>query len=505
MLKQLRRKGLAKKILWFVAIIIIISFGFLGNASRLSRQGQAKNAGTIFGKSVSFPQFESTYRDVRVQALIRHGDKLNEYLQTANLNAETWDRLILLNEAKRRRMKVSDAELVGMIQQFSFFQRDGQFDDALYQDIVRYVFKVPARSFEEAMRDSLLIHKLFTQETFSATVLDEDILQAFQKQTEKIQVSYVFIPADQFKDAATFNEEAAQQYFEEHKNDFTLPESIDVEYIRIPFPPTPEGTLTADDANSPKKQSETLADTVFEDLKENPDFKTVAEKHQLEAKQSGFFSMEDPKLDLGMSYELLKQLFTMPLNVISQPVESSDAYFIVKIAEKKESAVPEYEEVKDKVKDAILTQQAMVVAQKKAEEILPQLKKEYEAILPPNFANAAKTLGLELSQTPVFNRGQYLPGIGISKDFQEAAFALKPENAISEVVQAAKGYYILHLDQYVPADPKEFEQVKDQIAQFLLQEKRDEIFGEFLSGLRLKANLVDNVSKLDQDQQTPPQ
>jgi len=50
MLKQLRQKGVAKKIIWFIAIIIIISFGFFGTASLLSNQNNTGYAGKIFGK-----------------------------------------------------------------------------------------------------------------------------------------------------------------------------------------------------------------------------------------------------------------------------------------------------------------------------------------------------------------------------------------------------------------------------------------------------------------------
>ena len=53
MLKLLRKKGIAKKVIWFIAIIIIISFGFLGTAYLITDSGSVNDAGKIFGKTIS--------------------------------------------------------------------------------------------------------------------------------------------------------------------------------------------------------------------------------------------------------------------------------------------------------------------------------------------------------------------------------------------------------------------------------------------------------------------
>ncbi|HLF18261.1 MAG TPA: peptidyl-prolyl cis-trans isomerase [Candidatus Omnitrophota bacterium] len=511
MLKILRRKGVAKKILWFIAVVIIISFGFFGTAYLLTGTQQTSYAGTLFGKNVSFQEFEKAYRDVRVQALIRYGDQFNDYIQYRNLDADTWDRLILLYEANRRRIAIKDEDVINTVKQYGFFQRDGQFDSLLYRDIVRYIFKIEPREFEESIRKSLKLSRLFIEETFTANVLEEDIRQEFKKQNEKVQASYVFISPDTYKSEVSYNEEEAKAYYEEHKFDFGVPSSINVEYIQLPFAfnedsLTTSATATAEDATpeqlEEKKKTAELAAIIYEELKTNPNMAEAAQAHGLTAQSSGFFSMENPNLGMGMSYELLKRLFELDAQEISEPYETSNGYFIAKVTEKKEAYVPEYEEAQEKVKDAVLRNAAMDITKKKAEELLAALKVEYQKTLPYDFANAAKALGLELDQTPVFKRGQYLPAIGISKAFQEAAFALTQENKISDVIEEPNGFYILHLDGYTAATEEEYEQLKDEIAQVLLDRERNEIFSEFLSRLRLESNLIDNISALKQQAQS---
>ena len=51
MLKALRKKGVAKKIIWIVAIVIILCFGF-GTASMLSNSRPESYAGKIAGKKI---------------------------------------------------------------------------------------------------------------------------------------------------------------------------------------------------------------------------------------------------------------------------------------------------------------------------------------------------------------------------------------------------------------------------------------------------------------------
>jgi len=52
-MKYLRKKGVMKKVLWVVAVIIVLSFGVLGQAYLLSDRPQNDFAGKIFGKKIS--------------------------------------------------------------------------------------------------------------------------------------------------------------------------------------------------------------------------------------------------------------------------------------------------------------------------------------------------------------------------------------------------------------------------------------------------------------------
>ena len=104
MLNVLRKKGFAKKVIWIIAIVIIVSFGFFGTAYLLTGSKNYYYAGKIFGKKISLEDYNKVYENVRIQAIRQYGYNLNELEPVLNLEARTWDRMILLHEAKKRRI-----------------------------------------------------------------------------------------------------------------------------------------------------------------------------------------------------------------------------------------------------------------------------------------------------------------------------------------------------------------------------------------------------------------
>ncbi len=528
MLKLLRKKGVMKKLIWAVAIVIILSFGLFGTAYLLTDNNQQGYAGKIFGKKIAFDDYRKSFKSTEIQAIMRYGDNFKNIKQFLNLESEAWDRLILMREVKKQKIKISNEELIKSIEQYAFFQRDDKFDTLLYNDILKFVFRIKPREFEESLRDSLKINKLFEQVSSGETVADEDIFENYKKQNEKIQISYVFVDPTQFQNEVTVTEEQKTKYYADNKLEFLTPPAVNVDYVSFYFPePEPsllqdtETTETSDGEKSEESSEKTeetekaeaeakakadkieeekdtvrsTAYTIYQELLLNPDLHEISAKNNLKMQSSGFFSMEQPNLSLGWSYDLLKTLFDMDTNAIAEPYESDNGLHIVKLTEKKEAYVPEFEEIKEDVRQAVANKEAETLAGTKAETYLTAIQEEVNKTKLKDFPGAAKTLGLEIHQTPEFNRGQYLPKIGISKEFQDAAFTLNEEAPISEVVKTANGYCILHRDAYVPVDNDAYAKEKDALSEKLLTEQKNKAFSQFLSTLRIAAKLENNLVK----------
>ncbi len=488
MLKHLRKKGVSKKILWVVAFVIVISFGFFGTANYLRNdQLSGAYAGSIFGQKIPLKDFQENYHHARNQALLQYGENFNKVSQFLNLEAETWDRLILFKEAQRRHIKVSNKEVVAAIENYPVFQRNGKFDSLLYNDILRYAFQTKPRDFEEGMRGTLMFNKIYLQEVGEVQISDEELKETYRKQNEKVQISYALVPFEDFKKDVNVSQEEARQYYETYKNALLLPPRVNVEFIKFAYP-----------ENATPEAKDALEKTVQEAaqvLAQNPDLKGVAQKYKQELKESGLFSEEQPNLNLGWSYEVLKKTFELEPGILSDAIETEEGYYILRVKEKKNSQIPEFAEAREKITEVLKNQKAQEAARAKAQEYAEEIKKQASGDPDKKFADLVQAFNLTVRETPSFNRGQYLPAIGISKEFQDAAFSLNEQSPISSAVEIAKGYAVLHLDSGIPIDEAQYEKDKEKFRSAFLIEKTNEKFNELMIRLRLKSNLQDNISR----------
>ncbi|MBU4467166.1 MAG: SurA N-terminal domain-containing protein, partial [Candidatus Omnitrophica bacterium] len=112
MLRILRNKKTAKKIWIGLAIIIIPAFTLWGFGESKNDRQDTSSAGKIFGRNVSNLEFRNSLTAVRTKAIMQFGDKLPEIEKYLNFESQAWGRLILLAEAKTRRINVKDKEVV---------------------------------------------------------------------------------------------------------------------------------------------------------------------------------------------------------------------------------------------------------------------------------------------------------------------------------------------------------------------------------------------------------
>jgi len=503
MLKLLRKKGLAKKIIWIIAIVIIFSFGFFGTAYLITGNTGSDYAGRIFGKKVTIEDFGKFYRNTRLQAVRQYGNNLQKIAHMLNLEAQTWDRMILLHEAKRRRIRISNEDIVRNIQEDTSFERDGRFDMLLYNAILRSL-QIRPRDYEEHVRDNLKIAELYRQATSTVTISEEEVFDAYKKRNEKVQVSYVYVPFEGFVENILINDGEVKKYYEENKDEFLLPPSVNVQYLSFDFPETvietEDGNEIEDDALEEEKDKiRDKAQQVFDSLLIDPDMAKIAGQFGLTVKTTGFFSMEQPNLALGWSYELLNGVFQMNESEVREPFENPSGMTIIQVKEKRDAQIPEFTETEEKAREAVINQKSKEIARKKADEYLVAIRSELEKSKIMDFTKAAKAIGLEIHQTPEFTRGQYLPQVGLSTDFQDAAFKLNDVDGgeVSNVIETDKGFCLLHLDDYTPIDESAYEEAKDDLAQSISDEKKSAAFADFLAQLRLEADVINNLAQLE--------
>jgi len=155
MLKFLRKK--TKVVIWTV-MIAFITWG--GYAVSVQFEETNRSPGRIFGKEVSFRDHLLAYR--AVQIFFAHPNP-EEPSKPEEIEARTWEFLILSREAKHRKITVSDEAVRQEIQRLFTQGGDGVFSSDQYLQWVRGTFREEPRDFENQLREHLRIRKLLNQ------------------------------------------------------------------------------------------------------------------------------------------------------------------------------------------------------------------------------------------------------------------------------------------------------------------------------------------------------
>jgi peptidyl-prolyl cis-trans isomerase D len=112
----------------------------------------------VNGKSITGQQFDRVFRAMSLQKPDATPAQQKEMMGQA-LN-EIIREEVLSKEAQRYGLQVTDDELRMQLAAIPAFQKDGQFDEATYRQVVRRMFGEGADEFEKNHRKDLLVRKL---------------------------------------------------------------------------------------------------------------------------------------------------------------------------------------------------------------------------------------------------------------------------------------------------------------------------------------------------------
>jgi len=503
MLRQLRNKEVAKKILIGLAIFIIPAFVLWGAGSlRGGRTGQGPAfAGTIFGKKVSLEEYAKSGRAVKNEAMMRY-ENFEKIYRQLDLEGEAWNRLILLYEAKKQSIKVSDEELIKTIKSFPFLIRDNRFDTQLYEQVVVNTFRLSSREFEEDIRDSIIISKLANRVSEDVTVTDEELLQKYKEENEKIKIAYVAQSSKDFSENIDVSENEIEEYYKANAVGFKLPERVNIEYIEFKYTDYTQGIEIGEDeiryyydsrlsefehpesvrARHILVDDEEKAKEVLEKAKGGKDFAELAKEYStdLTNKENGG--------DLGyfergnMVPEFENAAFAMKAGEISDIVKTQFGYHIIKVEDKKEPYTEKFEDVKEKIKDILLNENARNKAYENALLVSSSINKSED------FERLANENKKEIRETGYFVRYGIIPNIGWNPEISKVAFDDLKLNEVSKLISPDEAgsdvNYILRLKEKKESEIPPLEEVKDGVINSAKQDKMSRMAKESMEKYR---------------------
>jgi peptidyl-prolyl cis-trans isomerase SurA len=192
-----------------------------------------------------------------------------------------------------------------------------------------------------------------------------------------------------------------------------------------------------------------------------------------------------------MVYQFEEAAYTTPVGSISHPVRTKFGYHILKIADQRQArgTLKAAHIMITIAKDA--SEEEKISAQKKVDEIYAKLKNgESFATLASEFSDDGQTAekGGEL---PLFGTGTTTRMV---PEFEEAAFALKNDNDISQPVKTDVGFHIIKRLQWTPL--RTFAELKKEIQSKVNKDDRAiSTQLSFITKMKKSYGFADNFAK----------
>ena len=222
-------KGWLGKVLLILFLTPLALVGIEGYFSG----GSKDTATTVNGTDISKKEVEQLTSSLKEQYLAyANGD---ETLLNQNfINNKALDTLIsrqlLLQQADKLGISLSDQQLVHMIQQQPSFQQNGQFSEALFSNYLKSI-GMTNRDFIENLRKDHALKMLSSTFMDYALVSKMDIKQIADLQTEQRTLQLASIKLDDYKRGIKVTDAEVAAYYKKHSSMFKQVTSVDVDYV----------------------------------------------------------------------------------------------------------------------------------------------------------------------------------------------------------------------------------------------------------------------------------
>ena len=243
MLQHIREKFTGTFALVILALIGIpfvffgINYNFVGS----------NFAAKVDGEEISVAFFEQQYRSELAQRpeLANLNAAQRQQLRRSLLDRLVRDQLVR-NYLGEHGYRIGDNQLTNLIQREQVFQVDGKFDRKSYVDYLAVRGREP-REFEESQRQFMREFQLRSSIMASAVVTPSEYRRYLNLAAEQRLVTLATLDEDVVADQIDITDEQIQAFYDSSPSMFQLPESADVEYIRIRRQEVAEGIAISEE------------------------------------------------------------------------------------------------------------------------------------------------------------------------------------------------------------------------------------------------------------------
>jgi len=412
---------------------------------------------------------------------------------------ELAQRMLLIKEAERHGIKVTDAAVGEAIRTSPAFQQNGAFMGREAYLSLLAANRLTPRDFESSVREDLLVERLQAMVTGPADVPDAELLEEYRRRNESLSLDLWFLPASVHRGEVEVTSEEARERYESEPSAWEIPARRRVRFVTVSAQSLAEEVEVLQreirryyDRNLFRYQTDAVASAshiLFLPESEEDEESVRAEALQVaERARSGAdfaglaaaFSNDSVTSGSGGSLgsfgpeellpELAEAIFEMAPGEVSEPIRTSDGFHVVLLESLTPAETTELTDVEAEI-EAILREE-------KAQELLASRIPEVSEL-----ARGADSLDEITARFPLmipqesslFTRGEPIPELG-SADASDLAFDLEASGTAGPV-RLANGFAFMDLIVEEPAHIPTFEDMDEQIREQIRSERALELAG----------------------------
>lgn len=510
LMRRHAKSWLIKFLIGIIALVFVFYFGYSFTSTR------GLKIALVNGELITGAEYQKAYRDL-IEGLQRQyksawNDNLIKMFDLKNRALENLiNEKLISQEARKLGLDVTENEVQKAIMKYPAFQLNGRFDMRRYSALLSQNRMKP-EDFEEIIARELLKSKMRQFLFTFMGITDQELLDNYTYNNEKIKISFVEFKSEDFKKSVQPDKISMKEFFKEHRAYYRIPEKIKIVYHEIDPNSFREQISVKDkdiqdyyeynvdmfsqpkqvharhillklDPNAPEIEEETVrkkADKILKQARQGKDFASLAKKYSEGPSRSkggdlGYFSegqMEKPFEDAA---------FKLKKGEISDLVRTRFGYHIIKVEDIKEAGTKTLDEVRDQIVDNLTTVASIEIANERALSFLDQMPYDVDLV------KYASDQGLDVVFLDFFSENEPVPGIGGGKKLRDSLFSIK-NGETSDLIELNGKFYVFQVAErkasYLPEMKEVFDKMKNDFIAYAAAKMAKEAAENYLVELK---------------------
>ncbi len=510
-------------------VIIVVFVFFYGYRERT---GRSTVIAEVNGTKITDALFRSEYQKAYQNLVQLYQNVYREQFDEAMIDRSALrervlngliEEALITQEAERLSVRVSPEELQAAVRSNPLFQVGGKFSEQRFMAMLR-ANQVSVEEFEEIERQSQRMIKLTDMIGLGgAEVSDQEILDAYTLENEKINLRFVEFNPKAYEGSVTLEDQELEAYFGENSAFFEIPPRVQVQYLlfapedylktievsqeeireeyefnleeyRIPKRINLSHiliTAEGDKGEAALEEARERAEKILDRARKGEDFAALAKKYSKDTNSAekggsiGWVRKDENTPDY------VDLAFSLEKGEIGPLFEGDDGFHIVKVTDIHEERVKPLEEVEVEIRSELARAKSLQMAEDESQEAF------FAVFETKDLEGYAQKKGKDLKTTKLFARDERLKEVGENLEFNNQAFS-QEEGEVPAPLEFQGRYYLMKVIKREKPRIPTLEEVEERVTEEVLKkkamEKAKSAAEEFLAAIASGGSLSKTAS-----------